>query len=59
MCVDGILGIGDCKTVERVIRNSRRLEEDKKFRFSRNKNQMIYQIKGGFYDEIQKSKVFF
>ena len=34
--VDDILGIlvGDCKTVEKVIRNSRRLEEDKKFRFS-------------------------
>ena len=29
--VDDILGIGDCKTVEKVIRNSRRLEEDKKF----------------------------
>ena len=28
--VDDILGIGDCKTVEKVIRNSRRLEEDKK-----------------------------
>ena len=35
--VDDILGIGDCKTVEKVKRNSRRLEEDKKFRFSRNK----------------------
>ena len=30
--VDDILGIGDCKTVEKVIRNTRRLEEDKKFR---------------------------
>ena len=35
--VDDILGIGDCKTVENVIRNTRRLEEDKKFRFSRKK----------------------
>ena len=33
--VDDILGIGDCKTVENVIRNSRRLEENNKFRFSR------------------------
>ena len=33
--VDYILGIGDCKTVEKVISNSRRLEEDNKFRFSR------------------------
>ena len=33
--VDDILGIGDCKTVENVIRNTRRLEEDKKFRCSR------------------------
>ena len=31
--VDYILGIGDCKTVEKVIRNTIRLEEDKKFRF--------------------------
>ena len=31
MYVDNILGIGDCKTVEKVIRNSRRLEEDKRF----------------------------
>ena len=37
MYVDDILGIGDCKTVEKVIRNTRRLEEDKKFRFSRKK----------------------
>ena len=35
--VDDILGIGDCKTVEKVIRNSRRIEEDKKFRFIRKK----------------------
>ena len=33
--VDYILGIGDCKTVGKVIMNTRRLEEDKKFRFSR------------------------
>ena len=32
--VDDISGIGDCKTVENVIRNSRRLEEGKKFGFS-------------------------
>ena len=37
--VDDILGIGDCKTVEKVIRNSRRLEEDNKFRFSRKKSK--------------------
>ena len=36
--VDDILGIGDRKT---VIRNTRRLEEDNKFRFSR-KNQNIW-----------------
>ena len=40
--VDDILGIGYSKTVEKVIRNSRRLEEDKKFRFSRKKNQNIW-----------------
>ena len=34
---DDILGIGDCKTFEKVIRNTRRLEEDNKFRFSRKK----------------------
>ena len=39
--VDNILGIGDCKTVENVIRNTRRLEEDKKFRFRR-KNLNIW-----------------
>ena len=33
--IDVILGMGDCKTVEKVIRNSRRLEEDNKFMFSR------------------------
>ena len=32
-----ILGIGDCKTVEKVTRNIRRLDEDKKFRFCRKK----------------------
>ena len=37
MYVDDILVIGDCKTVENVIMNSRRLEEDKKFRFNRKK----------------------
>ena len=42
--VDDILGIGDCKTVEKVIRNSRRLEEDNKFRFSRRK-KYIYGYK--------------
>ena len=35
--VDDILGIGDCKTVEKVIRNTRRLEEEEKFRFNRKK----------------------
>ena len=38
--VDDILGIGDCKTVEKVIRNTRRLEEAKKFRFSRKKSKI-------------------
>ena len=42
VCVDDILEIGDCKTVEKVIRNTRRLGEDKKFRFSRGKNQNIW-----------------
>ena len=37
MYVDYILGIGDCKTVENAIRNTIRLEEDTKFRFSRKK----------------------
>ena len=37
---DDILGIGECKTVERVIRNTRRLEEDKQFRFSRKKHEI-------------------
>ena len=36
--VDDILGIGDCKTVEKVIRNTRKLEEDKKFWYGRKKN---------------------
>ena len=36
-----ILGIGDCKTVENVIRNTRILEDDKKFRFSRNKSKYM------------------
>ena len=31
--VDDGLGMGDCKTVEKVIRNTSRLEEDRKFRF--------------------------
>ena len=33
--VGDIFVIGDCKTVEKVIRNTRILEEDNKFRFSR------------------------
>ena len=45
MYVYDILGIGDCKTVEKVIRNNRRLEEDKKFRFSRKKSEKIYGYK--------------
>ena len=42
--VDAILGIGDCKTVEKVIRNSRRLEEDKKIGLLE-KNIKIYGYK--------------
>ena len=59
--VDDILGIGDCKTVENIIKNTRRLEEDKKFSFSRKNLNiwMIYQIKEGFYEEIQKSSLFY
>ena len=38
--VDDTLGIDDCKTVEKVIRNTRRLEEDKKFRFSKKKSNI-------------------
>ena len=40
--VDYSLGICDCKTVKRVIRNTRRLEEDKKFRFSIKKSKYGY-----------------
>ena len=42
MYVDDILGIGVCKTVEKVIRNSRRLDEDKKFRLNRKRRKNIW-----------------
>ena len=58
MYVDGILGIGDCKIVEveNVIRNSRRLEEGKKLRFSRKKSKYMV-IKSGKVkiEEIKES----
>ena len=44
--VDDILEIGDCKTVEKGIRNTRRLEEDNKFRFSIKKSKYMI-IKSG------------
>ena len=53
MYVDDILGIGDCKTVEKVIRNSRRLEEENKFRFSR-KYRVIKRGRGNI-EEIKES----
>ena len=56
MYVDDILGIGDCKTVEKVITNSRRLEEDKKFRFSRKKSKyMVIKSGKGKIEEIKES----
>ena len=52
--VDDILGIGDCKTVEKLIRNSRRLE-DKKFRFSRKKiKYMVIKSGKGKIEEIKE-----
>ena len=56
MYVDYILGISDCKTVEKVIRNTRRLEKDNKFRFSILKNQkyMVINRGQGNIEEIKK-----
>ena len=54
--VDDILGIGDCKTVEKVVRNTRRLEEDKKFRFSRKTSKyMVIKSGKGKIEEIEES----
>ena len=54
--VDDILGIGNCKTVENVIRNTRRLEEDKKIRFSRKKYKyMVIKSGKGKIEEIKES----
>ena len=39
--VDDILGIGGKETIERTIRNTRWLEEQKKFRFNRNKSKYM------------------
>ena len=44
--VDDILGTGDCKTVEVVIRNTRREEEDTKLSVSREKSKYMV-IKSG------------
>ena len=54
--VDYILGTGDYKTIEKVIRNTRRLEEDKKFRFSRKKSKYKV-IKSGErkFEEVKES----
>ena len=53
-----ILGKGDCKTVESVIINIRRLEEDKKFWFSRRKknlhNIMVIKSGKGKIEEIKE-----
>ena len=46
MYVYYILGIGDRKTVENVIRNTKRLEYDRNFRFSRGKSYYMV-IKSG------------
>ena len=55
MYVYYILGIGDCKTVANVIRNTRRLEEDNKFRFSRKKSKyMIIKSGKGKIEEIKE-----
>ena len=56
MYVDDILGIGDCKTVEKAIRNTRRLE-DKQFRFSRNKSKyMVIIIIRNYIGKIEEIK---
>ena len=54
--VDDILGIDDCKIVEKMIRNSRRLKEDTKFRFSRKKSKyMVIKSGKGNIEEIKES----
>ena len=45
--VDDNLGIGDFQTVENVIRSNRRLEEDKKFMFSRKNPNNGYKKRKG------------
>ena len=39
--VDNILGIGSVETVERVVRNTREMEVQKKFRFSKKKSKYM------------------
>ena len=54
--VDDILGIGDCKTVEKVIRNTIRLEKDTKFRFSRKIfKYMVIKTRNGKIEVIKES----
>ena len=56
MHVDYILVIGDCKTVEKVIRNTRGLEEDKTFRFSiKIKIKLVIKSGKGKIEEIKES----
>ena len=56
MYVDYILGIAVCKTVEKVIMNTRRLEEGKKFRFSRKQSKyIVIKSRKGKFEEIKES----
>ena len=53
MYVDDILGICNCKTVENVIRNSGRLDEDK-FRYNKeNSKYMVIKSGKGKIEEIK------
>ena len=53
--VNDILGISDCKTVEKMIRNSRRLEEDKKLGLVERKKYMVIKNGKGKIEEIKES----
>ena len=44
--VDDILGVGDISTVEQVIANTHRMEEEKKFMFSKKKSKYMVTRKG-------------
>ena len=53
--VDDILGVGGKETIERTIRNTRWLEEQKKFKFNRNKSKyMVINTGKGKEQEIHE-----